>query len=356
MNKDKNIPVDLLTRSEEIKSVDGGRLYRKIDRTIEHNYRRKRRMRGLRITAAAVMAAAMAGTGIFLSGTMGRGTHSGMRISDNVVLTLPGGEQFSWDADNNADAQIAMCGGISLLSQDGILIHKPSGVDAATYAGSQAGEIVFGNIYIPRGAFFDMVLADGTHIWLNADSRLYYPLSFGGGERRVKLEGEAYFQVAKDPDKPFVVETEIQQITVLGTEFNVYAYDSEQITTLAEGSISLAYGERERLVLRPGQQAILSDGGHDVSVKEINVANASAWRNGMLAVDGNTLGEIFRKLSRWYDADVTYEFESPEIENLVLRGNIPLLEHVDQVYDIMAASGKVELDIKGHKVKIRKLR
>lgn len=145
-----------------------------------------------------------------------------------------------------------------------------------------------------------MILADGTHVWLNADTRLRYPACFNTDERRVYLEGEAYFQVTKDTAHPFRVESEAQVVEVLGTQFNVYAYGHEErtYTTLVEGKVAVtASASGQHVQLMPGQQASLGRQGGEIVVGEVNIQQVVDWKNGMFVFDDLSLEAILRKVA-----------------------------------------------------------
>lgn len=158
-------------------------------------------------------------------------------------------------------------------------------------------------IITPRGKTYDVTLSDGSQIKLNADSKLIFPVTFTGRERRVVLEGEAYFKVAKDKDHPFIVETRQVQTTVLGTEFNVKAYtDGTPVVTLFEGEVKVAVkGEQDALILQPGQEAALRDKYLLAAAKH---AGAASWTEDLFDFHALPLGEAMKEMGRWYNVDV----------------------------------------------------
>lgn len=164
----------------------------------------------------------------------------------------------------------------------------------------------------PRGGTYQIVLSDGTKVWLNASSELKFPASFNQTKQRsVELSGEAYFEVAKNKMKPFMVRSNGQEIEVLGTHFNVNSYLDEKVTktTLLEGAIKLSQLKRDNpasYVLRPGQQAVA---GNTVVIRNVDAMDVIDWKNGMFIFNKESLESIMRKLSRWYDVDVVFEDE-----------------------------------------------
>jgi len=164
----------------------------------------------------------------------------------------------------------------------------------------------------PKGGTYQITLSDGTKVWLNAASILKYPSRFTDTERVVEVEGEAYFSVAKDLNKPFRVVSRGQQIEVLGTEFNVSAYadESELKTTLVEGNVQLLINNGKCMLLMPNEQSVLS--GSTISKQVVDIGPYIAWKDGNFNFDNTTLSDMMKQMSRWYDVDVIYESDVPK--------------------------------------------
>ncbi|WP_162613786.1 MULTISPECIES: FecR family protein [unclassified Butyricimonas] len=196
---------------------------------------------------------------------------------------------------------------------------------------------------IPRGGEFFVNLADGTKVWLNADSELKYPTRFTGTERVVYLKGEAYFQVTYNAKQPFIVMSEGQTIRVLGTSFAVRNYENEErvLTTLEEGRVRVSAGE-QNVELRPGNQAVLTDGRLDV--KEVNTSEYTAWHKGKYVFVDKPLGEIMSTLSRWYDMTVFYT--SADLENIQFTGELVRYADIRELLNKFEVLEKVKFDIK----------
>lgn len=203
---------------------------------------------------------------------------------------------------------------------------------------------------IPHSGEFHLELADGTNVWLNAETELEYLVPFAAGERRVKLNGEAYFEVAKS-DVPFVVAFKGMEIQVLGTKFNVQAYeDSERFAaTLVEGSIALETGA-EALKLQPGEQ-VRKEGEHLV-VETVDVTNCIAWKDGVIAFEGERLEDIMEKLGRWYDIEVFYQ--NPEVKDMRFTGNIDRYEDVRMLLGKIEKMNVVSFTVKGNCITVCK--
>jgi ferric-dicitrate binding protein FerR (iron transport regulator) len=204
----------------------------------------------------------------------------------------------------------------------------------------------------PKGGEFKVTLEDGTVVWLNAQSRLYYPDSFDGDERRVKVEGEAYFKVAKNEKRPFFVETAGQMVRVYGTEFNINSYGENKsvYTTLVNGKISLYPIEspKAELILTPGNQAIFSKRDASTSVHRVDPEVMTSWRNGKFVFEEQTLEQIMQTLSRWYD--FTFEFKNNSIAATEFAGSMSRYSNFNDVLKILEQSGNLKFKVSGHHV------
>jgi len=175
------------------------------------------------------------------------------------------------------------------------------------------GEVVPLVLSTPKGGTYQITLSDGTKVWLNAASTLRYPSGFNGVDRVVEVEGEAYFSVAKDAERPFKVVGRGQQIEVLGTAFNVMAYADEEVvkTTLVEGKVALKVeATGERVLLDPSEQSTLR--GNGISKQTVDVGAYVAWKDGEFNLDNTPLVDMMKQMSRWYDVEVVYEHEVPK--------------------------------------------
>lgn len=201
------------------------------------------------------------------------------------------------------------------------------------FAENSTRNTAFNTLYVPAGQRAQITLQDGTTVWLNAKSTLRYPSRFAGRERQVTLTGEAYFDVAKNPRKPFLVSTQNIRLKVLGTQFNVRDYpnvDRSKISLL-EGSVEIDRGNKETLVLRPGNEATIEGG--NISVSEIVNPNYFLWKDGIYSFDNESLLEILQKLQLYYD--VTIKVEDPEIFNVRYTGKFRQSDGIDEILHII---------------------
>jgi transmembrane sensor len=232
--------------------------------------------------------------------------------TNKATLTLSDGTVISLD-DVKPGRVLKQEGMEIMKTADGLLTYTAMPGEGKKSASQ------YNTITTPMGGQYKVVLPDGTKVWLNAGSSLVYPTSFASNERRVKLSGEGYFEVAKLKGKPFKVKTNTQEITVLGTHFNVDAYENEPHvkTTLVEGSVKvIAEGELPvagPTILRPGQQSILTK-ANKLSVKSVDVAAEIAWKSGVFSFQNSDIQVVAREFSRWYNVEIGFEGEVPDVK------------------------------------------
>ena len=214
------------------------------------------------------------------------------------------------------------------------------------HAKETAGE--YNRLITPRGGEYAVVLADGTKVWLNAESELHYPVHFPEHEREVHLKGEAYLSVSKQAGKPFVVCVGDSRITVLGTEFNVRNYQDEVVaTTLVKGAVRIHDAGRE-CDLTPGQQAVIEADG--IRVREVDTDLYTAWKDGYFIYREKTLEDIMKELSRWYD--FTYDCRSEESRRMTLTAKLRKFDRVEDIFDILKRTGRLDFAIQGKNVTV----
>jgi ferric-dicitrate binding protein FerR (iron transport regulator) len=211
-------------------------------------------------------------------------------------LTLANGEVIQLDSST----KVIPLGKSNIIQKQGQL----------KYAANEAA-VTYNTLTTPRGGQYQLLLPDGSRVWLNAASSLYYPTAFTGRERKVILSGEAYFEVAPDAARPFIVQSDKTTIQVLGTAFNIMAYTDEpsQQTALVSGSIKVRYQGQQTLVT-PGNMAVVKDG--TLSVAAADIEQVTAWKNGLLALNATSLKGLMRQVARWYDVEVRYEGDVPD--------------------------------------------
>ncbi|SHF12055.1 FecR family protein [Pedobacter caeni] len=280
----------------------------------------------------------------------------------DVVVIQPGGNKAMLTLANGKKISLTDAGNGALTEQAGTRISKTTDgqliYTACTSCDQEANAAAFNTVETPRGGQYQVRLPDGTRVWLNASSKLVYPVLLNGlKERKVQLIGEAYFEVAKSKQIPFIVQTRTQEIKVLGTHFNINSYIEEPYirTTLIEGSIQVnlieqgsASSIRESVILKPGEQSLIAAKG--IKVQQVNTENAIDWTNGYFVFNKESLESIMRRISRWYDVDVRYEDESARHQ--VFSGSVSRFKNISELLEKLELTAPVKFTIKGKQVKV----
>lgn len=262
--------------------------------------------------------------------------------SSKAMLTLSDGRQIP--LGDQADSIQAAPGVTAQHNNNGILDYV---VNEKVTSGDRP---VYNTITTPRGGQYQVILPDGSKVFLNAESSLTYPVPFTGATRQVKLIGEAYFEVARNHQQPFLVSSPQQNIKVTGTHFNVCCYlHQPDITTLAEGSVEITpLSSSTPHPLRPGQQATLQ--GNNLEVRKVNAEDIIAWKDGLFVFNSTPLKEVLDQIGRWYDVDFTYNNNLP---NKRFDAEIPRNLNLLEVIKIIEMSSKLQFSINGRKINVQ---
>lgn len=222
-----------------------------------------------------------------------------------------------------------------LISQDGQLVYA-DGTELLPHSQTGAEQAT---VYTPKGGQYHIVLPDGTKVWLNADTKLKYPLTFASDQRQVSLDGEAYFEVSTDLNRPFIVSSKGQTIEVLGTHFNVESYPGEPYvkTTLLEGSVKVLT-EKSAKILKPGEQAVLTK--DDFFVHQIDVEEVIDWQQGDFIFRHQSLEELMKRISRWYQIDV--DFGKDVDEKQTFSGQISRYKNLSEVITSLESTSNLQ--------------
>ena len=266
---------------------------------------------------------------------------------NKAVLTLANGQKIVLtDAKNG---ELAQQSGIRISKlKDGTIVYQIT--EQAKTEMSEA----WNTIETPRGGQYQVILPDGSHVWLNAASSLRYPAKFTGKTREVELSGEAYFEVAHNARQPFTVGSTTadrktrQRIVVLGTHFNVNAYDDEPVikSTLLQGAIAVSGTGNDKVILKPGQQSAMNAKGTVLS--NVDVDDAVAWKNGYFLFNDENLASVMRKISRWYNVEV--EFKSAELQAELFSGTVSRYKNISQVLHVIELTQAARFNISGNRV------
>ncbi len=221
-----------------------------------------------------------------------------------------------------------------------------SGLNYAVSDTAGLQEEYYNTLVVPRGGEYNLTLSDGTKVWVNADSELRYPVQFTGDTREVTVIGEAYFDVQKQADKPFIVKTELGNITVLGTQFNISSYPEKErlITTLVTGKISCSLPDGKNIILSPDQQLTVNKDG-TTALKEVDTHYFTCWKDGIFQFENAKLEDIMDQLARWYDIHVFYTSEN--VKHLHFSGDLSRFKNIDTFIEMFEKSSDAKLTLKG---------
>lgn len=263
--------------------------------------------------------------------------------SDKGNLQL--GNDLAYDLDGVKDGVLLSRSGVEVVkTKEGeisYVIRKPESLDP--------NQIIESSVATPNGGQYKITLSDGTRIWLNAASSAKFPIAFVGKERVVELQGEAYFEVAKDVHKPFIVKTQNEEVRVLGTHFNVNAYQGAPSSkvSLLEGKVSvIAQQGKYKTDLEPGQQTV--NNAASIQVEAFNMEESIAWKNGDFIFNNERLDQVMLRVGRWYDVQVEVD---PAIGGMLIWGSISKSEQIDKVLKLVQlTSDHITYRIEGRRV------
>jgi len=269
---------------------------------------------------------------------------------NRAVLTLNDGTRI--DLDQRKAGQLAGQGTVSITkSANGMLTYKF--IDQGKSAKNNSG--LMNEISTPNGGQYQLLLSDGTKVWLNATSSIRFPVAFSAGERKITLSGEGYFEVAHDAKRPFIIYTAREQVKVLGTHFNINSYQNEPVsyTTLVEGRVEVTSNDtsagKSVHILEPGQEAAVTNNGTAVNAADLE--KALAWKNGYFIFHNENLKTIMRDIERWYDVTVVYE---GDFSDKRFEGSISRFKNVSEILRKFELTNSIHFKIKGRRITVTK--
>ena len=266
--------------------------------------------------------------------------------SNKAILTLANGKKIV--LDKTADREVVQLAGVSIKNtDDGQIVYTVTPGQSVHSAG-EAPQL--NTISTPRGGQYQVMLSDGTRVWLNSASSITYPTVFDGKQRLVELHGEAYFEVAKNKKLPFRVKTDLQTVEVLGTHFNINSYTDEPLlkTTLLEGSVSVS-ATGNQVILTPGQQAKINISGNSIKVdNSVDLDKVLAWKNGIFSFENEDLKSIMRQITRWYNVDIVY---SGPVAKDKFSGEISRNSNLSRVLKILELNN-LHFDVSGKTITV----
>jgi ferric-dicitrate binding protein FerR (iron transport regulator) len=262
---------------------------------------------------------------------------------NTATLTLDNGKKIVLSAANEG----------KLASEAGIVISKTADgqVVYTVNDGKMAAGTHLHTLSTAMGETYRLRLPDQSEVWLNASSSIKFPASFASAKlREVELAGEAYFEIAKDKTHPFIVKTNLQEVQVLGTHFNINSYADHQktITTLLEGSVQVSNRAEQGKIIKPGEQSIVQD-GQLITVAPADIKNVMAWKNGYFRFRNESIKEVMAKIIRWYNIDVVY---TGKVTDEKFNGNISRQKNISEVLTMLSYSNDVKFKVEGRRVTV----
>ncbi|GAB3365624.1 hypothetical protein GCM10027566_36470 [Arachidicoccus ginsenosidivorans] len=319
--------------------------------TTIHRKRRKRMIQKVSL-AAAVLTLVLGLSGYFWLYKPDSNKTATTLQSIKIHEIGPGGNHATLTLSNGKKLSLDLLSVGAIANQNGSEVSKKdSGL--LTYSASSNNNplvgtsIHYNTLATPRGGQYQVVLSDGTKVWLNAASSIKYPTSFVGSERSVSITGEAYFEVAHNSHKPFTVSVNGMHIKVLGTHFNVNGYGDDGVTrtTLLQGAIQISRGTNHKIIA-PGQQAAVKANTETITISKVNAQDMIAWTKGFLLLQDNNVQDFMTQLSRWYNVDIEYKGKVP---TKLLGGVIGRNNNLSDVLSALEASG-IHAKLTGRKI------
>lgn len=268
-------------------------------------------------------------------------------------LMEPGTGKATLFFDDGRSFDLKNTGSTAVAIGEAKIRNTANGLDY-TAMNRAAGELRYNIVRVPRAGGYVITLADGTRVWMNAESSLRFPVSFGKGERKVELQGQAYFEVAHDAGRPFLVWSGNQEIRVLGTQFDLKAYqtDATMTTTLIRGSvlISLRNNPGQQQTLSPSEQCTFDKVQNSLTKRSIETTPFVSWRAGKLIFENEELGEIMKTLSRWYAVDVV--FASENARHIRFTGTLMRDDDIRKLVNKIAKTNEIKIDVNENRIRI----
>ena len=291
-----------------------------------------------------------AGIALFLTFTLKHFNHR-----DNKVIPDSSHRYANDVLPGESKAKLVLSDGSAIhLGSKSVALNEHDGTnmqgtkEELIYRGEKASaaRLIYNTLFVPPGGNYRLTLPDGTKVWLNAASKLVFPVSFANNERLVTLEGEAYFEVARDKKRPFKVTMNDTKITVLGTSFNARSYEKESMTTLVSGAVKVHYGS-SLYDLKPGQCAVAD--GNDLNIGTADIEKALAWKEGHFLFNEDAIKPILEEVARWYDLELSYKGKLPDIH---IGGSISRKERLSEVLEMLKEVSGLNFNVNGRKLQI----
>lgn len=344
---------NLTERNRLYESVDVNKAWNEVSKSLAFD-RKTRLVRLFAKSAAAILLPVLIG----ITAYWYVNDHSkSVNLADLEIK--PGSKNAVLVLDNGKSVDLTIVPEQSLVEHDGTLIKNTK--EELNYTGldvKNKKSALFNTLIVPQGGEYNLVLSDGSRIMVNSMSKLIFPVRFSGDIREVSLEeGEAYFEIAKDRSKPFIVNIRGVKVEVLGTSFNIKAYsnDNNFYTTLVEGKVKLQAGAQTAndYYLEPNQQAVYSILSEEISIQKVDAKQIVEWTVGRYSFTNQSLDEIMKTLSRWYDFN--YQYEDETLKQIRFEGGLNKYESIDPILDIISKTGKVHVEVQGKEIIFSKI-
>ena len=333
-------------RESKLEKANKEEVWGKIQTSVKREKRRQLKNGLMKIAAVLVIGLGVA----YFFSNLNNGAKTDLPViippgKQQALLVLGDGEKYQLNEEVKLHES-----GVQISNESDELVYQKTSEKARTK------QLTYNTIIIPKGGEYKLTLMDGTKVWLNSNSKLRYPSDFGNGVRKVQLEGEAYFQVAKDSVHPFIVDVNNMQVKVLGTSFNVNAYSKEDevVTTLVEGKVEVKddfWGNKEKLL--PNEQFRFNKLNGKASKNQVDTRIYTAWKDGRFVFENESLEDIMTRLSRWYDVEVFYLNNSTK--DLRFTGDVARYENINEILEMIEITQKVKFTIKERSLMIEKI-
>ncbi|MCG8581665.1 MAG: FecR domain-containing protein [Bacteroidales bacterium] len=265
-----------------------------------------------------------------------------------ATLTLEDGQVV--ELDNNESLTV---------KQKGAIINNEAGKINYEVTNENVLSLKYNTLQVPRGGEYQVTLPDGTRVWVNSETQLKYPVKFAGDTRTIELSGEAYFEVAHNAKQPFIVKTKSHNIEVLGTTFNIRAYDDDivQHTTLVEGSVQASYfntkGTKNTQILKPEQQIQFNQDDKQAKLTTVDTYIYTAWKQGRFVFRDQSIESILNGMSRWYDIEI--EFENQSVADKTFSLDIKRDAPFEKIITVLELTRSVEISTVGNRIIVKEV-
>ena len=270
-------------------------------------------------------------------------------VPEQVVTISPGGNKAVLVLEDGVEVSLNELG-LGEVAIEGEVLARKTGEGALNYDARTPEEVTYHTLRTPRGGQFQLTLADGTKVWLNASSSIRFPTAFTEKERLVAIEGEVFFDVQPDKERPFVVKSASQKATVLGTRFNIMAYADENHieTSLIEGKVQVST-DGAQFMLNPGERTIYDKRNAGMRKASFDPEEILAWQAGYFMFQEENIEGVMRKIARWYDVDIIYQ---GDMKGKIFSGTVSRFSEVEEILDMLTLTGTVSFTIEGRRIRV----